>query len=99
MHACRLNQRHFILTKKCRKTKRSSSDSDVIRCVITITGLCIGTNFVQVSPPEWRSYRDHRFCDVTSPYVTQIYSRGQTINVTDRQTDTLTTKLRIPTKR
>ena len=89
MHACRLNQRHFILTRKCRKTKRSSPDSDVIRCVITITGLCISYwyQFRPGVPPEWRSYRDHGFCDVTSPYVTQRYSRGQTIDATDRQTD------------
>ena len=23
----------------------------------------------RIIPTKWRSYRDHRFCDVTSPYV------------------------------
>ena len=46
IHAFRLNQRHFILTKNAERmyTKRSlpdTTDSDVIRYVITITGLCI----------------------------------------------------------
>jgi len=29
-------------------------------------------------PTKWRSYRDHRLCDVTSPYVYSIHNSGMT---------------------